>query len=82
MGFLPFSQLYQPPDFNQPTKVYSDEWKALNRKWSRPAAYRGKGLAVNVPAGAGHTKPGPGCGAEPHVVGFDFDFALKETGSL
>lgn len=40
MGFLPFSQLYQPPEFNVPMKVYGAEWKALNRKWSRPAAYR------------------------------------------
>lgn len=35
-GFLPFAQLYQPID-----KInYSKEWKALARKWSRPAAYR------------------------------------------
>lgn len=40
LGFLPFSQLYQPPFFNIPTKIYSADWKALNRKWSRPAIYR------------------------------------------
>lgn len=39
LGFMPFSQLYQPPDAKQPAKIYSSEWKALNRKWSRPAAY-------------------------------------------
>ena len=39
MGFMPFSQLFQPPDANVPTKIYGSDWKALNRKWSRPAAY-------------------------------------------
>lgn len=39
MGFMPFSQLYQPPSADVPTKVYGPEWKAVNRKWSRPAAY-------------------------------------------
>jgi hypothetical protein len=38
MGFLPFAQLYRN---EQPIK-YSDEWKKLARKWSRPAAYRGR----------------------------------------
>lgn len=42
MGFMPFSQLYQPPFADVPTKLYSPDWKALNRKWSRPAAYMGK----------------------------------------
>lgn len=42
MGFLPFSQLYQPPTADTPAKLYSAEWKALNRKWCRPAAYRGR----------------------------------------
>lgn len=42
MGFLPFSQLYQPPTADMPTKVYSQEWKALNRYWSRPAIYRAR----------------------------------------
>lgn len=35
-GFLPFCQLYQGGD----RKVYSPEWRALARKWARPAAYR------------------------------------------
>lgn len=39
LGFMPFSQLYQPPTAHEPTKVYSDDWKKLNRKWCRPAAY-------------------------------------------
>ena len=39
MGFMPFSQLYQPPTADKPTKKYSDDWKAVNKKWSRPAAY-------------------------------------------
>ncbi len=36
LGFLPFSQLYRGPEEIH----YSDEWHKLNRKWSRPAAYR------------------------------------------
>jgi hypothetical protein len=40
LGFLPFCQLYQPPTADQPTKVYSAEWKAVMKKWCRPAAYR------------------------------------------
>lgn len=39
MGFMPFSQLYQPPFADVPTKIYGSDWKAVNRKWSRPAAY-------------------------------------------
>lgn len=39
LGFMPFSQLYQPPTADQPTKIYSSEWKQLNKKWCRPAAY-------------------------------------------
>ncbi len=35
LGFMPFCQLYQPDE----TKIYSDDWRALRRKWSRPAAY-------------------------------------------
>lgn len=35
LGFMPFCQLYQP---DQP-KVYSEDWRRLRRKWSRPAAY-------------------------------------------
>ena len=38
LGFLPFSQLYQGEEWVE----YSKEWKKLNRKWSRPAAYRVK----------------------------------------
>jgi hypothetical protein len=40
LGFMPFSQLYQPPTADKPTKIYSPEWKAVNRKWSRPAIYK------------------------------------------
>ena len=36
MGFLPFAQLYRPPDGIKLT--YSDEWRAFERTWSRPAA--------------------------------------------
>lgn len=36
MDFLPFPQLYRGPG----ERLYDKEWKALNRKWSRPAAYR------------------------------------------
>lgn len=42
LGFMPFSQLYQPPTFDMPTKVYSRDWKLVNKKWSRPAAYMGE----------------------------------------
>jgi len=38
LGFLPFSQLYQSEIRNP----YTKEWRILNRKWSRPAAYRKK----------------------------------------
>ena len=34
-GFLPFAQLFQPPDHYI---NYSPEWKGLARTWSRPAA--------------------------------------------
>lgn len=36
LGFLPFAQLYKSVQ----QKNFSKEWKALGRKWSRPAAYR------------------------------------------
>jgi len=36
LGFDPFSQLYQP----EQRLDYPATWRALNRKWSRPAAYR------------------------------------------
>jgi hypothetical protein len=35
LGGLPFAQLYQPPE---KFIDYSSDWKALVRKWSRPAA--------------------------------------------
>ena len=39
LGFMPFCQLYQPDE----TRVYSEEWRRVRRKWSRPAAYMGSG---------------------------------------
>ena len=39
LGFMPFCQLYQPPTALMPTKVYGAEWKAVMKKWCRPAAY-------------------------------------------
>lgn len=36
LGFMPFCQLYQP---DEGVKVYSEEWRKVRRKWSRPAAY-------------------------------------------
>lgn len=38
LGFMPFCQLYQP----DLTKVYSEQWRKIRRKWSRPAAYMSK----------------------------------------
>lgn len=35
LGFMPFAQLYQPPDRYI---KYSREWRSLARTWSRPAA--------------------------------------------
>lgn len=35
LGFMPFSQLYQ----NEDLKTYPEEWRRLNKKWARPAAY-------------------------------------------
>lgn len=35
LGFMPFCQLFQPDE----TKVYDNDWRALSRKWARPAAY-------------------------------------------
>lgn len=37
LGFMPFAQLYQPPDHYI---NYSPEWRALARTWSRPAAMK------------------------------------------
>jgi hypothetical protein len=42
LGFMPFCQLYQPDE----TRVYSEEWRRVRRKWSRPAAYMGSGVAA------------------------------------
>ncbi len=36
LGFLPFAQLYRP----EQAVAYSPAWRALARKWARPAAYR------------------------------------------
>lgn len=36
LGFLPFAQLYRGVN----EREYNKEWRELNRKWSRPAAYR------------------------------------------
>lgn len=36
MGFLPFCQLYKGPG----EQVYDVDWKALSRRWSRPAIYK------------------------------------------
>ena len=35
IGFMPFCQLYQPPE----TKVYPLAWRQVRYQWSRPAAY-------------------------------------------
>jgi len=35
LGFFPFCQLYQ----DEKQKTYSADWRKLQRKWSRPAAY-------------------------------------------
>jgi hypothetical protein len=37
LGFMPFSQLYQPDE----TRIYALDWRQLHRKWARPAAYMG-----------------------------------------
>jgi hypothetical protein len=34
LGFMPFAQLYQPPD---KYIEYSKEWRKLAKNWSRPA---------------------------------------------
>lgn len=46
LGFLPFTQLYQPDT----RKVYPDEWKKLCRKWARPAAMLSTGESKLVDA--------------------------------
>lgn len=35
LGFMPFAQLWQP---DEGVKIYSEEWRKVRRKWSRPAA--------------------------------------------
>jgi hypothetical protein len=35
LGFDPFSQLYR----GEEPREYTQDWKDLNRKWCRPAAY-------------------------------------------
>jgi hypothetical protein len=37
LGFLPFCQLYRP---DEGPRNYPAAWRAVQRKWSRPAAYR------------------------------------------
>ena len=44
LGFDPFSQLYRGENQLQ----YGQEWKALNRKWSRPAAYHSSSIPKKV----------------------------------
>jgi hypothetical protein len=39
LDFMPFCQLYRN---DEDPREYSDEWRALRRKWSRPAAYMKK----------------------------------------
>jgi hypothetical protein len=34
LGFLPFTQLYQPEE----RKTYPEEWRKLMKKWARPAS--------------------------------------------
>lgn len=36
LGFMPFCQLFQP---DEGVNTYSEEWRKIRRKWSRPAAY-------------------------------------------
>lgn len=38
LGFMPFCQLFQPEELEE-LKRYPPAWKAVQRKWSRPAAY-------------------------------------------
>lgn len=44
LGFLPMAMLYRPPEISE---GWSKDWRALQRKWSRPAAYR-KTVRENV----------------------------------
>jgi hypothetical protein len=36
LGFMPFCQLYRP---DEGLKVYPEDWRKVQRKWCRPAAY-------------------------------------------
>ncbi len=45
LGFMPFCQLHQPPTADRPVKLYGSDWKAVMRKWCRPAAYMTKKTA-------------------------------------
>jgi hypothetical protein len=38
LGFMPFTQLYQPDEL----RVYPEDWRQVRRKWARPAAYMGR----------------------------------------
>lgn len=49
LGFMPFCQLYQPPE----TRTYTLAWRQVRRKWSRPAAYMTPGQPVTDDAVAG-----------------------------
>lgn len=42
-GICPFMMLYQPAN----RRTYSREWRAAQRKWTRPAAYLSKAPAAN-----------------------------------
>ena len=46
LGFLPFCQLFKP---DEGEKIYSADWKAVQRKWARPAAYRKKAIENQEP---------------------------------
>ena len=46
LGFLPFCQLFKP---DEGEKIYSPEWKAVQRKWARPAAYRKSQITIHEP---------------------------------
>jgi hypothetical protein len=51
LGFLPFAQLYR----GDLATTYSADWRALARKWSRPAAYRQPGSTAAT-VGVGRTR--------------------------
>ena len=44
LGFLPFAMLFKSKN----PKVWSKQWKALARKWMRPAAYKSTGEDENM----------------------------------